>query len=287
MRSATRGSCPRSFRLLDLKRPVMILQNGGMDVFYIDESHDSILYAVTAVAVPFLRKTADTWHIVWPDYLRSAQTWRRRIASDLHIPLSKELHGTKLVSGRGNFYYGSRQFSRPAAVEAYHSILKWIDFIPGESIITVVGKRGPPMFGHERLQRSMYALFQRMRRQCVARSVNAMTFFDQGHPEYRRLYRRARVSLPTGSKFDPVTVNLPLDMFVKDANEKSSRDCLFTQTADLIAYAALAKIREEEHILAADQRELRVHMLYSSVPENVLNKRATLAPPRDGIVRLL
>ena len=142
----------------------MILRAGGMDVFYIDESHDSALYAVTAIAIPFLRKIADTWNIVWPDYLQAAQAWRKQIASDLHIPLGKELHATKLVSGRGNYLYGNRQFTKPDAVAAYRSILRWINFIPDASVITVVGRRGPQMYGHDRLQRVMYALFQRMRR---------------------------------------------------------------------------------------------------------------------------
>lgn len=259
----------------------MILRSGGMDIFY-----DSTLYAVTAIAIPFLRKTANAWNIVWPDYLQAAQTWRRRVATELHVPLNKELHGTKLISGRGNFLYGNRQFTRPQAVSAYREMLGSINFIPDASIITVVGRRGEQMFGHERLQCSMYALFQRMRKQCMARDVNAMTFFDQGHPEYRRLYRRARVNLPTGSMFEVVTVNMPLDMFVKDANEKSSKDCLFTQTADLIAYAALAKIRRERGLLAADQADLELHTLYDAMPKNVLNTKATFVPPRDAIVRL-
>jgi len=266
----------------------MILRAGGMDVFYIDESHDSALYAVTAIAIPFLRKIADTWNIVWPDYLQAAQAWRKQIASDLHIPLGKELHATKLVSGRGNYLYGNRQFTKPDAVAAYRSILRWINFIPDASVITVVGRRGPQMYGHDRLQRVMYALFQRMRRQCVAptRNVNAMAFFDQGHPEYRQLYRRARVNLPTGSMFGLATRNMPLDMFVKDANEKTSKDCLFTQTADLIAYAALAQVREELGLLSQEHRGLSLHTLYGDLPAAPLNTKASLAPPRDGIVRL-
>lgn len=264
----------------------MILRSGGMDIFYVDESHDSTLYAVTAIAIPFLRKVADAWSIVWPDYLQAAQAWRRRISKELHIPLNKELHGTKLVSGRGNFLYGNRQFTRSQAVEVYESILEWINFIPDASIMTVIGRRGSQMYGHERLERSMYALFQRMRKQCLARDVNAMTFFDQGHPEYRRLYRRARVNLPTGSMFDMVTTNMPLDMFVKDANEKASHECLFTQTADLIAYSALALRRYELGVLDADQKAYGLQGLYAQVPTRIINTKASLSYPRDGIVRL-
>jgi hypothetical protein len=156
----------------------MLLRPGGLDIFYIDESHDSKLYVVTALTVPFLRNNANLWSIVWPDYLEAAKAWRKRISTELNIPLGKELHGTKIVSGRGNFLYGNRQFPRPEAVIAYKQILSWMDFLPAASVITVVGERGPQMFGHQRLQRVMYALFQRMRKQCVSREVNAMAFFD-------------------------------------------------------------------------------------------------------------
>jgi len=266
----------------------MLLRNGGMDIFYIDESHDSRIYAVTAIAVPFLRNNGDHWSIAWPDYLDAAKSWRKRIGSELHIPLSKELHGTKLVSGRGRFLYGKRQFEKSDAADAYKKIMSWIDFIPDASIITVTGTRGAQMFGHERLERVMYALFQRMRRQCndSARYVNAMAFFDQGHPEYRRLYRRARINLPTGSMFGLQTRNLPLDMFVKDANEKTSHHCLFTQAADLIAYSALQKIRHERGLLEAEPAELRLHELYDALPKSKINLRANSGRPNDGIVRM-
>ncbi len=81
-----------------------------------------------------------------------------------------------------------------------------------------------------------------------------MTFFDQGHQEYRQLYRMAQVHLPTGSMLGSwgakATKNMPLDMFVKDANEKNSKYCFFTQVADIIAYAAFLKIKGERNELA-------------------------------------
>lgn len=148
----------------------------------------------------------------------------------------------------------------------YRQILGDVDFVPDGSIITVVGTRGPQMFGHDRLERVMYALFQRMRLQCNARRVNAMVFFDQGHPEYRALYRRATVNLPTGSHYNIEPRNLPLDMFVKDGNEKNSKFCQFTQLADLVAYAALAKLRHERNEMEPEQQALGLHTLYDALP---------------------
>jgi hypothetical protein len=262
----------------------MLLRSGGMDVFYIDESHDKTIYAVTAIAVPFLRKENSIWQISWPDHLQAAKSWRRAIADTHKIPASKELHGWKLVSGRGNYLYGNRKLPPANAAEIYRAILKSVDFIPEASVITVTGVRGRALYGHERLERVMHALFQRMRRQCIdgSRWVNAMTFFDEGHPEYRSLYRRAMVNLPTGSLFGPAR-NLPLDMFIKDGNFKNSKHCLFTQLADLISYAALSKVRHERGLMEAPQEALGIHTIYDGVPDAIKNLKAG---GKDGIVRI-
>lgn len=262
----------------------MILRPGGIDVFYIDESNDRNLFAVTAVAVPFIRNVDGVWNITWPDHLAAAKEWRRAIASDLKIPASKELHGTKLVGGRGNFIVGSRQIPKDEAAVVYREILSRIAFVPPESVITVVGSRGPEMYGHGRLLRVLHALFQRMRRQCEARRVNAMVFFDEGHNEYRELYRRAMVNLPTGSMFGG-SRNLPLDMFVKDGNMKNSRHCVFTQVADLMSYAALSKIRHERKEMQEDQIANQLHTLYDAIPVGIRNLKAS-AGAADGIVRM-
>lgn len=259
-----------------------MLRSGGLDVFYIDESNDKALFAVTAIAIPFLRLADGIWQITWPDFLEAAKGWRRAVAEEVKIPTSKELHAWKLVSGRGNYLYGSRQLKKGDALVAYTKILRLASFVPPESIITVVGSRGPQMYGHERLERVMYALFQRMRRQCIGRNSNAMTFFDQGHDEYRKLYRKAHVHLPTGSRFGPAR-NLPLDMFVKDGNEKNSKHCLFTQLADLISYAALAKVRFEKGVMDQAQQDIGLQYLYDGVPSALKNLKAGST---DGIVRI-
>src|SRR6185437_16882884 len=108
----------------------MRLRNGGIDVFYIDESNDAQIYVVTSVSIPFLRMVGGVWTIMWPNYFDSAKDWRRRLRYDLTIPSSKELHGVKLASGRGNYNKGRYQFDRPKAGAVYRSILSSVDFLP-------------------------------------------------------------------------------------------------------------------------------------------------------------
>jgi hypothetical protein len=271
----------------------MLLRSGGIDIFYIDESNDSHIYVVTAVAVPFLRESAGIWNIVWPDYLQAAKEWRRRIRDALDIPVSKELHGVKLASGRGRYRRGKFSFDRPKAGAAYREILRLADFLPDASVITIRAQRGGrALYGATRLEASLHALFQRMRRQCEARYTNGFVFFDEGHEEYRKLYRRAQVFLPTGSSIQgagwgagQTTRNLPLDMFTKDANNKVSKHCHFTQLADLIAYAAFLKLKSEINGLTEWQARYNLANLYDAFPSLKVNHRAATRHP-DGIERL-
>ena len=220
-----------------------------------------------------------------------AKWWRKQIRDELGIPRSKELHAVKLASSRGNFLLGKYNFKPKQAAEAYRTILRKMDFLPDDSIMSVAASKGRFLYGHARLQAAMYALFQRMRRKCVADKTNAITFFDQGHPEYRKLYRMAQVYLPTGSvqgawMSGKTTENLPMDMFTKDANEKLSKHCLFTQAADLIAYAAFLKIKSEHKQLTDWQEQNGFDQLYESLPKTKVNTRVSNAAPRDGIARL-
>jgi hypothetical protein len=271
----------------------MRLRSGGIDIFYIDESNDSQTYVVTAVAIPFLRRTEGVWHIVWPDYLDAAKEWRRQIRETLDIPVSKELHGVKLASGRGRYVKGKYQFDRPKAGSAYRQIWRFANFLPDESVISIVSKRsGRTLYVMTRLEAALHALFQRMRSQCNGRNANAFVFFDEGHEEYRRLYRRAQVYLPTGSQVigagwggGQVTANYPLDMFTKDGNSKQSRHCHFTQLADLLTYAAFVKIKSESGSLTDWQERYALANLYEQFPTRQINHQATRRSA-DGIVRL-
>ena len=265
--------------------------SGGVDVFYIDESHDANIYVVTALAIPLIRPTTSGIDIAWSDFFQLFKRWRKALAVATHIPRNKELHGVKLASGRGRFYKGKHNLDRSKASGVYRTILRSLSFLPDASIISAAAGRANHLYGNQRLEAALYALFQRMRSQCAARNVNAIVFFDQGHPEYRRLYRQAQVYLPTGSQIGAWSTggaakNMPLDMFFKDGNEKSSKHCYFTQVADLIAYAAFLKRKGELGQLTDWQAQYNLGNLYDEIPKAKLNLRAYRPPPTDAIVRL-
>jgi hypothetical protein len=267
----------------------MRLQPGGIDVYYVDESMDGSALAIAAIAIPFLRLVDSTWTLVWEDQFQNIRDWRRRASVANAIPVAKELKGEKLLSGRGRYKNGKNQFTRTEAAAVYRALLSDTAFLPDLSITTVVGTPASFLFGHRSLEALVIALFQRLRRTSVDQNRNGMVFFDQGHGEYRRLYRKSRVYLPTGSRRQDwgqgkATINLPLDNFTKDANIKESEHSFFIQLADLVTHAAFLKLKGEKGCLTPWQAATGAQTLYDAIPLRVLNTKASGDP--HGIVRL-
>jgi len=183
-----------------------------------------------------------------------------------------------------------RQLQRPVAAAAYIAALADTAWLPSRSIITAAGTPNATLYGHGRLEAVPYSLLQRMRTAGEKSHRLGMVFFDEGHGEYRQLYRKARVYLPTGSRTGDwgggvTTRNLPLDNFVKDANIKESEHSLFIRLADLLSYAALLKLRGERSTLTDWQHELELGRLYDVVSVQALNTFASRTDPQ-GLVRL-
>jgi hypothetical protein len=143
--------------------------------------------------------------------------------------------------------------------------------------------------GTAKTEAALYALFQRMQKHCEDWSCNALVFFDEGHYEYRRLFRKACVYLPTGSKLGgwgdgKPTKNEPFIAAIKDANFKDSKSSLFVQIADLVAYATLVKARKELGRLSAREIEFGWGDIHDAIPRDILNQKASWR--KDGIVAL-
>jgi hypothetical protein len=266
----------------------MDLHPGGIDAFYIDESERHPLSVVTVVRVPFLRPQSEKWQIVWPDYLRQATTWRRELSARHNIRFRPELHGYKILKHQGLYHKEGRNLSPDEAVALYRDALGTLSWLPSNSVMSSVTYAKTELMGHKGIGAALFGIFQRLRSQCDDDKVIGLLFFDEGHEQYVRLYRKAQVYMPTGSRQGAwedgkPTKNLPLSMFPKDANMKISKLSYFTQIADLICYAVRLKIEGETNALAAKRRNRNHHTVYDALPADQINKKAT-SKRQDGIV---
>lgn len=266
---------------------VMDLAPNGIDVFYVDESERYPLSVATSVRIPFLRPRRDGWEFVWEYYLDDATRWRRDLSRVHSIRFREELHGYKILKHQGQYHKTWRNLSPNEARALYEDAFKTLTWLPEHSIISTFATDASNLMGHVGIAACLLGLFQRMRNDCAQREVNGMVFFDEGHNSYVRLYRMAQKYLPTGSRFggwgNKKTKNLPLSMFPKDGNIKTSDLSYFMQIADLVCYSARLKLEDERAALSAKRKKRGHGDLYDAIPQLQLNTNATMKR-RDAIV---
>jgi hypothetical protein len=270
---------------------VRTLEPWGLCTFYSDESDDKYIYVIASVAVPTLvrRRELTTLEISWDQYLDAAKQWRRALRRDHFIPIAKELKGSKLATGHNSYGVGGGRIAGQAAFDAYQAALRSLTFLAAGSVFSVYATRGVSLYGHDKLEAALYALFQRMQKHCEGWHSNALVFFDEGHNEYRTLFRKSFRHLPTGSRHGNwgggrSTRNLPFASAIKDANFKNSAHSPFVQIADLVAYATLLKARSELGRLSPREIQHGWGDIHNAIPRDRLN--LLVSPRRDGIVSL-
>jgi Protein of unknown function (DUF3800) len=273
--------------------PDRLLGPKGLLTFYADESDDKEIFVLSSICIPTLTPCGDSseGHMVeWDQYHAATVAWRKMLKQKFGVPIKAELKGTKIAKGRNNYRNGKGRIYGPYARSLYDTALQGLTFLPAESVFSVYAVKSQKLYGYEKLEASLFAVLQRIQRKCGG-DHSALLFFDEGHPEYLRVYRKARVYMPTGSRQGTwpdgkTTKNIPLDAAIKDANFKNSKECYFTQIADLIAYATLTKARAELNRLSPDEVALNLGSIHDSIPKAILNTKVTRDGPRDGIVRI-
>ncbi len=261
----------------------------GLVTFYADESDDKQTFAMAFVCVPTLEIPPTPARIAWDHHLKSVKLWRKKLYEKFGVPISKELKGSKIATGRNRYWRGKSSIYGTQAFDLYAYALENLDFLPDASVFSVTADKEYELYGHTRLEAVLYAAFQRMQRAC-ADQVSAFVFCDEGHAEYRKLYRRACVHLPTGSSQGAwdggeKARNMPLVCALKDLNFKESRSSHFIQIADLVAYATLLKRRAERSVLSEKEKGLGFGAIHDLIPRRVLNARVD-RNSKDGIKRL-
>ena len=242
----------------------------GLVSFYADESDDKVIYVISSVCVPTIGRTGDGYAVEWDDYVENARRWHSTLCRTFALNERKELKGAKLATGHNDYLDGGGRLHGERALEVYREALVGLTFLPPGSVFSVAATRDVAVNGQRKLGAALSALFSHMQRDCgVARQ--ALVFCDEGHDEYRQIFRSARTQAVADAGFPSA---------IKDLNFKDSRESLFIQIADLVSYACLARLREETGIAAAS-RTTRLHRL---IPTAQLSTSAGTSP--DGILRL-
>jgi len=267
-----------------------VLPNAGVTTFYADESDNKAIFVIACVGIPTVGRAGHALVDEWREYYEAARAWRAGLKRRFDIPVAKELKGSKLATGHNRYAGGRAPLYGMAAIEAYRAALSGLGFLPDASVFSDAAPRGYVLYGHTRLEAALFAMFQRIQRHCTTVDRAALMFFDEGHEEYRTLFRRARVYLPTGSRVGAwqggaASRNVPFATAIKDANFKDSRRSHFVQMADLVAYATLLKLKAEAGTFSPREVRLGAGSLHDSLPRRVLNVRVATGGT-DGIKRL-
>jgi hypothetical protein len=269
----------------------------ALSTVYADESGDQQRFVIAFVRIPTASITlpASEWDAEalnndWIGWFEKVRAWRRLLKERHGIPVNRELKGSKLATGRNQYNGGKKPLYGQRAWDAYWDALQALSFLPDRSIFSVYATRGAALYGNRKLDAALYAAFQRIERQNQAQRERCIIFFDEGHSEYRSLYRKACVHFPTGSRLGgwgsgARSVNMPMISTIEDANFKDSKTSHFIQIADMVAYATLLKARGECGALSERESRNRRDAMHDAIPRNVLNTRVVTGG-NDGIVRL-
>ena len=112
--------------------------------------------------------------------------------------MDKELHGEKLLSGRGRYRQGKHKFTMGEANKVYRALLSEIGFLPDVSIITVAGAKGSSLFGRHGLEAAVIALFQRMGDGLHPQQKECLRVLRRRTRRIPEALHEARVYFPTG-----------------------------------------------------------------------------------------
>jgi hypothetical protein len=190
---------------------------------YIDDSHDNANFCFSALILDASR---------WYDHFAYLKTLRRELLAKHGIYVTKELHATDFIGGRGNI--ANRILDRGQRVSIYNWFLEQLAAMPGLSIIHGCMQHEETVF--ERI-------LNRIDRTMQARNDVAMLISDQGK-NYDGMLRRMRYvnTIPSAYGAWPdgsVRQNIPIQHIIEDLVYRDSKRSMFIQAADFSAFALL------------------------------------------------
>lgn len=199
-----------------------------MHLFYIDGSADHHYYTFSAIGVP---------ETTWRDVYERTKAFRHKLRSRRGVAISKELHATKFLSGRGR-PSDNRHLSRQSRVAVFNASLRLVASCAPLGVKVLNAAMSDQYRAFDRLVNRINNCMR------TERSM-ALLICDEGNEgDFTKLYRRMAVFNAIPSKYGAWAdgkswANIPLDRVLTDPYFARSHHSNFIQLADFCAFALL------------------------------------------------
>jgi len=231
-------------------------------LIYVDESADETHYAFGTFIVPIDR---------WSEVLIKINNFREYLFKEYNIAKESELHATKFTIGKGSNRISNNE-KRMIAFQDIYKFIASLDMCYSINGISSNKKKCNTLFEY---------IANRINTFCEKMNAYAIIICDErdGKELVKRI-RDLRNTNHVNSQYTKSTYNKPLSRIIDDPLFKNSKQSLFIQKADFIAYSLL---RSEKPI---ERQDNRVKECFS-ILEPILVKEASKNDIRKlGIVRV-
>jgi hypothetical protein len=230
-----------------------------MHLVYIDDSYEKPYFTVAGVAIPAN---------VWRTSFETIQGWRRDLRKSDGIRVTRELHATEFLGGRGKL--GAQKIiGKHRRAQIFHAAFVLMNSMPSVRVFTAC-RSDHTDWAFERL-------ITRIHKTMEAWDSHALLICDEGkEAEYTHLARKLSVFNPI--TVGPYTNNVATRKILEDPFFKPSHKSYFIQMADFVAYALL---RREKPL--ASKNRYGIHKSFDALTDVVAREAA----PRDpmGVIR--
>jgi hypothetical protein len=233
---------------------------------YIDDSGDEKIRCFSALIIH---------ESVWKEIQAKIRQHRRKLKLSDGMFVTKELHATEFVAGRGKL--GPRVIPKGRRCEIFRDTLRLVASLPKTHMHNAIGSRANERMIFERL-------VNRINRTMSEWNSNAIILHDEGK-DYTYLVRRMCVYNPIRSKYkawpggSPIK-NMPIDRILEDIIFRDSKESIFVQLADFCAYALF----RSEYPLASKSK-YALDTAFSLLHPLCIRQAYGADPKRLGIIR--
>lgn len=237
-----------------------------MHFVYIDDSGDEKIRAYSAIAIP----ATD-----WKKSLATIKQYRRDLKKSYTILVTKELHATDFVGGRGRI--ATKVIPKGLRCHLFRETLKLVASLPGVRLFNAISPKASERLIFERLM-------NRININMSKSGSNAVIIHDEGK-DYTYLVRRLGVYNPIQSKYGKwadgnTHKNIPLDNVLEDIVFRNSEDSYFVQLADFCAFALF----RNEHQLES-RNKYNLHTAFDELQPICVREAFSGDPRHLGIIR--